>query len=264
MDKCCNNCGHKGHVYKDCCYPILSYGIILYDDTDIKNIKIVMIEKKNTIVYVEFLRGKYDCYNNDYMMLLFERMHDEEKETIKNNEFDTLWEKLWVDTSTLSIRIKREYQESKLKYNFLKAKNYLEFLADNSSNKYTENEWEIPKGRRNIGENNNACAIREFKEETNIDPSKYTFIKNVVPLIEEYIGINNVNYRHVYYIAKIKTYEGLYVDVNNQNQVNEVKNIKWLNKEDCIKKIRWYYSSRLKVINSFFKLLDNTDDIYIE
>ena len=55
----CNNCGNKGHLYKNCRHPILSYGIILYDDTDKTNLKIVMIERKDSIAYIEFLRGKY-------------------------------------------------------------------------------------------------------------------------------------------------------------------------------------------------------------
>ncbi len=40
MDKYCNNCGNEGHYYRECRYPILSYGIILYDDTEKDNIKL--------------------------------------------------------------------------------------------------------------------------------------------------------------------------------------------------------------------------------
>mgnify|MGYP003336767374 CR=1 FL=1 len=38
MERYCNNCGNTGHYYKDCKLPILSYGIILYDDSEKNNI----------------------------------------------------------------------------------------------------------------------------------------------------------------------------------------------------------------------------------
>ena len=55
----CNNCGNIGHLYRDCRHPILSYGIILYDDSIKEDVKIIMIERKDSISYIEFLRGKY-------------------------------------------------------------------------------------------------------------------------------------------------------------------------------------------------------------
>ena len=62
----------------------MSYGIILYDNTDKSNIKIVMIERKNTISFIEFLRGKYNIDNENYIQKLFDRMNITEKE--KNNK----------------------------------------------------------------------------------------------------------------------------------------------------------------------------------
>ena len=32
MEKYCRNCGNWGHIYKECKNPILSYGIILYNN----------------------------------------------------------------------------------------------------------------------------------------------------------------------------------------------------------------------------------------
>ena len=90
MDKCyCNNCGNYGHLYKNCRHPILSYGIILYHKCKETNeIKIVMIERKDSLSYIEFLRGKYSSiYNLDYLKLLFSRMSSTEIERICNNDY---------------------------------------------------------------------------------------------------------------------------------------------------------------------------------
>ena len=58
---------------------ILSYGIILYDNSNKNDIKIVLIERKNSISYIEFLRGKYNINSDLYIQLLFNRMSINEK-----------------------------------------------------------------------------------------------------------------------------------------------------------------------------------------
>ena len=64
MEKYCNNCGNKGHYYRNCRHPILSYGIILYKENKDNQINIVMVERKDTLAYIEFLRGKYKSIYN--------------------------------------------------------------------------------------------------------------------------------------------------------------------------------------------------------
>ena len=55
MNVYCNNCGNKGHIYKHCKFPVLSYGIICFTNDKY----ILMIQRKDSINYIEFLRGKY-------------------------------------------------------------------------------------------------------------------------------------------------------------------------------------------------------------
>ena len=42
-----------------------------------------MVERKNTISFIEFMRGKYNIDNNDYILKLFDR--DEYIRKRKNN-----------------------------------------------------------------------------------------------------------------------------------------------------------------------------------
>ena len=52
MNVYCNNCGIKGHVFKDCLSPILSCGIILckkYEDI----YKVLMINRKDSLCYID-------------------------------------------------------------------------------------------------------------------------------------------------------------------------------------------------------------------
>ena len=59
----CLNCGHYGHAIKTCNYPITSYGILCYFVQN-NNIKYLMIQRKDSLCYIEFLRGKYSSVND--------------------------------------------------------------------------------------------------------------------------------------------------------------------------------------------------------
>ena len=261
MEKFCNNCGNIGHYYRECKNPILSYGIILYHKMNDVT-KIILIERRNSIAFIEFLRGKYDINNPSYIQILIDRMNMKEKQLIIDNNFDTLWRNLWVDLDNINNRIKREYEKSKINFNTLKKREKLNLqnFVNKSTTHYEENEWEIPKGRRNNREKNRSCAIREFEEETNISENKYKIFNNVVPLIEEYKGINNVNYKHVYYIARINKYEELNINPQNINQSLEVNSIQWLTKEECFQKLRKYSKEKIDVVNQFFTFIENIND----
>ena len=79
-------------------------------------------------------------------------MSSTEIERICNNDFDTLWNDLWIHTETINYRIKKEYIKSKNSFNNIK-KGYkikdklinFEYMSNLVENKYTLNEWEIPK-----------------------------------------------------------------------------------------------------------------------
>ena len=272
MENYCNNCGNFGHLYKDCRHPILSYGIILYnkEKTEREEIiyRIIMVERKDSLSYIEFLRGKYKTpLNYEYIQLLISRMTKEETKKLLSFDFDTLWEKLWIHTETINQIIKKEYQKSKIIFNQLKGgikkedvEYSLETIIQKSSQNYSMNEWEIPKGRRKGVENNKKCAIREFEEETNVKEDQYQLVTNVIPLIEEYRGINNVRYKHVYYLGEIDQLVNVEVNMDNINQYTEIKSIQWLTKEECFEKIRDYDVTKKEIIDTIFNFLFKTSN----
>jgi len=262
MDKFCKNCGNKGHLYLKCKKPIMSYGIILFNNDN----KIILIERRNSLSYIEFLRGKYNHHlNMDYIKYLINHFTNYEKEYIINNEFDKLWNDLWINTETINNKIKREYNHGKILFNKLKDgfiinKQHinLEILIKESKLKYKYNEWEIPKGRRENFEKNRECAIREFGEETNILYKDYNIIDNILPLIEDYTSTNKVHYRHIYYIGKLENHNiKLEIDKNNYNQNIEVRDIKWLNEKECYQFIRDYDNHKRYIIKQFFNWLND-------
>jgi 8-oxo-dGTP pyrophosphatase MutT (NUDIX family) len=259
----CGNCGKCGHIYRKCLAPIISTGIIIFKKEN-NIIKYLLVRRKDTLGFVEFMRGKYNLENIVYINKLFEIMTFDERNMIIQYDFDYLWNKLWMKQDNKQYH--NEYDSSKKKFNILKEgifnKDILTSLYTlNSNNKllWYEPEWGFPKGRRNLKETNRECAIREFEEETGIVHDEYTMIYQIEPLEELFSGSNNIRYKHIYYvaIAKDNINNNFTIDKYNFNQVSEISNIKWYSYKECMNIIRNYNIEKKNVLEKLHKTLTN-------
>jgi len=257
----CINCGRNGHNMRKCLEPVTSVGIITYKVID-GQLKIIMIQRRNSMCYVEFLRGRYNYNDLDYVVLLLNGMTNKEVHDLITKTFEELWKDLWVNTS--NKQYKNDLSNSKYKYDRLN----LEELLKRKTEIYEYPEWGFPKGRRNFKETDIQCGIREFCEETGLVETNINIFKNIIPVREDFLGNNSVRYRHIYYIAKIKESEKdieLNVDINNPSQVVEIGDIQWLSKEECLEKIRDSDSQRKVIINNVFNFLVKLNkDFYLK
>lgn len=264
----CSNCGYRGHIYSTCNEPLTSYGLICFrkicdrNRLDIYNYQIVLIRRKHTIGYVEFLRGKYNVNNTKYIQRLFNLMTIEEKNKIEwVKDFDKLRTDLGMTRNYKNNSL--EYDDAKLKFNFLLTNNKLDYYCHCCKNEWEEPEWGIPKGRRNNIESNIDCAIREFNEETGINTDNIKIFKNVRPLEEIYVGINNIKYKHIYYFSLLDdkvsnvNEDIIPLDDNNLNQKFEVSQVRWVNYYEIKNMIRYYYSSKINILKKAFQLINN-------
>ena len=156
----CNNCGEGGHVFRSCKEPITSYGLLLLRGqfeplnlpTDPNKLSVVMVKRKDSMTYMEFIRGKYEPLNLLYVSKLIRNMTKQEQELIINEPFDKLWTRLWgMGRDTKSL----EYEDSLNKYNSLDRKK----IVNENRTIFTEPEWGFPKGRRSKGETDLECCI---------------------------------------------------------------------------------------------------------
>ena len=267
----CNNCGLKGHIQRDCRNPVLSCGNLIFRK-DTEEPQVLMIQRKDSLCFIEFIRGKYDVFNIDYIQILINKFTLDEKRSIINNSFDELWSTLWmIDIGT--IQKNNDYHKGHDKFMRLsegylyKKKDIfinLQYFIDNSKTEYLMTEWEFPKGRRNKGENNLECAKREFHEETNYNNTDYKLIMNVEPFTEEFVGENHVRYKYLYYIGYLTNLEKeVFIDITNKDQVTELKDIKWVTKSESLEMIRDYHHTRFKIINDIFDFIDSLSEKYI-
>ena len=243
--KQCANCGGIGHVYKKCNHPLISFGIICFRVNE-NTIQYLLVQRKDSLSFAEFLRGKYDINQCKYLLRLFSNMTETEITNIFTLSFDQLWKILWQTNSCRGFQ--KEYMEAKRKFEALKKgfhvkdpqtnKTYffgLEYIEQNVTGTLTEPEWGFPKGRRNINEHDIICACREFKEETGIHPSCITLIPNCKPFEEIFSGSNNVMYKHVYYIAVCNNkYSNNYLfNPKNKVQSREIQDMKWMSYQEA-------------------------------
>ena len=249
----CNNCGKHGHLFHQCKNPITSSGIIVYNDTN--ELKFLMICRKDSLGYVDFIRGKYHLHNKRYIINIINEM------TLLEKDFDDLWHNLWGDY--ISIQYKSEYKISKEKFNMLKlgiklktCEYNLDSLINESTTNWIDPEWGFPKGRRNLQEKDLTCATREFEEETGCSKDALKIIYNLLPLEELFTGSNYKSYKHKYYVA----YMNDSISLNNY-QKSEVSKIEWKTYNDCIKHIRPYNQEKIDILKRVATII-NTYLIY--
>ena len=67
----CNNCGGNGHLFFNCKRPITSLGIVCFRVNLKDEIEYLLIQRKDTLGYVDFLRGKYNELNDFQLRNIF-------------------------------------------------------------------------------------------------------------------------------------------------------------------------------------------------
>jgi len=258
----CNNCGKQGHMFHQCKLPITSYGIIAFRG-GLEGIEYLMIRRKNSFGYIDFIRGKYSPYNLTQLKTLVDEMSLNEKEQILTLTFDKLWIEMWGETNIGNNQYKSEENASKKKFEQLKEgviiDNSLYTLKDIvklSTTTWSETEWEFPKGRRNQREKDLDCALREFQEETGITQNRLTIIDNLLPFEEMFIGSNHKAYKHKYFLALFNNLQEVdNSDDLNNFQVTEVSKLEWKTLDKCLESIRPYNLEKKEIIQNINKVL---------
>jgi 8-oxo-dGTP pyrophosphatase MutT (NUDIX family) len=286
----CNNCDKHGHDSKSCPEPVTSWGIILvkFDNlgkvdishskntklthiTEVKledtldinkatmlidRIQFLMISRKHSLGFIEFMMGRYSLINIDHLSFLIKQMLPLEIKNIRDNinNFDKLWEELWGKTHA---RYNNEYHNSKKLFEKLNdiccVDITLEFLLDNISPSpiYKNPEYGFPKGRKNKGERGRDCAIREFQEESGFTLDDIKIIDDVEPIVENLTGTNGIRYRHIYYLAELVSDKQISL-TNNEHQIYEIGSVGFYTFNDVQHHIRPYHIEKKNIVTKLF------------
>lgn len=260
-----------------------SYGIILFN-----NNQILMVCRKDSIGFCEFLKGKY---KNEYeLKKLFSLMTKYELEIIISSSFEDLWDILWntsiidiINTTNLTTTKPNTIHNNTNNY-IMNYKNKFDLWRDiwhpicinllDKRQYYLTAEWGFPKGKKERGETGIQTALRELYEETNIS-------KNMVEIIDEKPLVEIRKDGHLkfishYYLATVKNdIDNNEYDNDNDNgngkmeikdegkgekkrvwdnfvmvpQKNEISEIRFIDIKDAAKLIRPYFVERINILN---------------
>jgi 8-oxo-dGTP pyrophosphatase MutT (NUDIX family) len=263
----CTNCGNVGHTYRACVSPITSYGGIIFRVNDLSwnqstilaspstitgfeqyhsKIEVLLIQRRDSLGYVEILRGKYKETDIEYIRKQVYGMTDAEREKLLNRPFDELWSELWGYDTKTSSHYRNDKEISKGKLQLLRdgfedepgQLFRLSTLIDETSVHWDTPEWGFPKGRREPGEKDLACALREVEEETGISREQIVVIQNLEPLSETFFGSNQVHYCHKYFTFYLPLNVEVKYDESNPHMKREIGNLQWFSLDQALQKIR--------------------------
>jgi len=277
----CNNCNKQGHSYNTCKSPITSVGIIAFRPGH-NGIEYLMIRRRDSFGFVDFIRGRYPIHNEEYIRRIVDEMTIDEKNKLQTQTFQQMWNGLWGAYS--GNQYKSEESFSLEKYNSLKngvrfrenkekdkdkekekekdkdkgdpslpppPKYTLDTIISESTTRWTETEWGFPKGRRNYHEKDVVCALRECLEETGYEILVENVIQNIAPYEEVFMGSDMKCYKHKYYLA--------YMDIQHSqlktHDTMEVSDMRWMTYDECMKTIRPYNLEKKTILTRVNRVL---------
>lgn len=280
IDNYCSNCNMTGHLYYNCKKPLLSNGIIAVkiSKKDNEEHLFLMVRRKHTFGFIDFVRGKYSVNNKSHLMGMINEMTLGEKDKVMNLDFVSLWNYLWGNmkaneinkgqaTKISNFDNEKKHAENKLKTLkegvYLENDNYnLKQLIEMSDTTWSDPEWEFPKGRKNIGENDIECAFREFVEETGYTYNDLVLLRNLVPFEEIFIGSNYESYKNKYFVCSfvsnnMESNTGIVLspDETVKKPINtfdkyEISEVKWFSYSECLEHIRIYNHEKKRLLSN--------------
>lgn len=239
---------------------ITSYSVILH--SIIKGDIYYLIAKvRDTIPFKEFLKCNIE---DDEMAHYINYMSMREKQKILTQSFEE------VLNETLVHRTGKAYRRSKeLEWKFHdNVKRHYKLLT-NTSIGLKNVPYIFPKGRKEEGETERECALRELEEETRIKRSLVS-LYDIDPFEETYVGINGKLYKTIYFVGfidykkfklEMSDIKSNYIVAGNRISLSEeIDAVYWLQYNDAIKKLDNPKQYILQSVNTYllFNLTRNT------
>lgn len=245
----CLNCGEHGHKSVKCSKNIRSYGIILFKQRLDGELVFLLVQRRDTIGYVDLMRGNYIDVNDPMLSMHFREMLDEEKERLLNFSFEENSNRLWINKRSHFYKL--EYENSKKKFATLNLKD----LIEKNKSIYTYQSYGFPKGRRhNIHETEIECAIREFSEESNYSEQDIEVYPNFY-VSEIFNGSDGITYEQIYWVAKCISDKDPMIDPLNLEQVGEIRQVGWYTKNEADLLFYPDHTEKKRILNEVYTQL---------
>lgn len=200
---------------------IISYGLIVYA-IDIN--KWILVQRKHSVEFLLFIRGTYRLTLLPFILTAFTQHEvDLLKRFYIDNDYllEFINKELDLDEENTSYALTRFKDSKKI------VQHYIEVL-DFSKNAL---QWTWPKGRINVDcnlESGYECAIREFKDEVEIDLSKPKYLSENY-FTENILTVSGRNIESRYWLYIIDKH----VEIPKITLHDEVSDRRWCDENMC-------------------------------
>ena len=233
---------------------LFSSSIQLLPPSSSSSPQFLLIRRKDSLSFIEFIRGKFSYMDEEYIAGLLRNMTQSEQGRLLCHSFESLWNQIWGEASS-SRSHKNNYEASERRFQQLQE--ILPRLVRDNPSPWTEPEWGFPKGRRNPHETDIHCAIREFQEETGLRRHEFQVFQNVQEVSETFFGSNHVHYCHKYYLAVCPPQTEVIYHPQNVHMFREIGDIRWCTLEEAMTRIRPDNVEKRELLLKAGKILKN-------
>lgn len=203
-----------------------SYGVAcVRKNPDSKCYEVLMIKKRHTYSFIEFVRGMYDPYKDHDLEYMFASMTITEKSMVQTRNFETIWN--YCNGEPIKNSDRSIYIRASKKYNMLLAREADVLLRLIGSTPNATLLWEIPKGRPNKRETPLVSATREFEEETGLSKEAYRILFDEGTIEYSFVDCG-VRYKYIYYLAVLSSNIMPVYDYKNPHMLWELSELKFM------------------------------------
>lgn len=246
---------YKNSVKLDDCNISVHRGNIAFSHA---RLEALLVKGRCSYEFLEFVSGNKAKKSLHIYKTLLSQMYVYELTCILSLNFDFMWHHAWLGTNRnkeMYIQQKQRFTEYWMDDNGKILTSLIKSITPLTKNMRIE----FPKGRmKNREETELVCACREVKEETGIDPSKYTIIPGLIKVVT-FIQ-QNVRYIYKYFVGIMNIIEPVKLSLENLVQVSEISDIQWMSFDQIC---RIDKRRRLeRIISPIFEYLTKSFPIY--
>ena len=236
------------------------YGVIAFhQDSETGEFSYIHVGKRYSIGYLELLLGHYQLHDLGLLVRLIEDTTVKEREWILHEDFENLYYNFWGRWDSAH---KDNFRMSRKKFETLRQgysqDNYFfswDRIIRNAHSQYPQPVKEFPKGRKKRGCKNESdfdCAIREFTEETGLEPTSYVLIPHTKPFVMKFVGMDGCMYENTFYVVKFHNKENL-----DSRQSSETCGVSWMTFEQALSDLRPHEKEKHDLLQRVHEYLQN-------
>ena len=234
-----------------------SFGVIAVNFTP-SGWKYLLVCRRDSVGMCDLLFGNGDI-NKTYLRRICSQITQREVECILKHPIEKIYHHVFGSTQhdVTSCKQKRRlaWRKNMIKRRFayIRKNRDLRDIVASVRSQWKDPGWGFPKGRRMFPkEDKFECAIREFEEETGIKRSEIEMgpDTSTARFVEEYVGSNNIIYRHSYFVVVVPSKITPHCDPESIGQKFEISEVAWFPFDCAMRTIRHTNTTKLACLTA--------------